>query len=306
MRTKIFKYPYNYKKAAEIIKSGGLVAFPTETVYGLGADGLNEEAVRKIFQVKGRPSDNPMILHVSNIEEMMALTTLTDICQLSTVNCFMPGPLTLVLPKNPSIPSIVTAGLPTVAVRIPKDPIARQFIAECGTPIAAPSANLSGRPSCTNFSHVLDDMNGKIEGIIDGGTCNIGLESTILDLSVPTPTILRQGGVPLEELQEVIGEVTVCESASEAPKAPGMKYRHYAPKAPLYVVDHFETAEKKYKGKKIGKLYAMEDLEKYATELYDKLRQFDSEGVDIILAEKVENIGLGKALNNRLQKAAQG
>ncbi|MCL2739925.1 MAG: L-threonylcarbamoyladenylate synthase [Oscillospiraceae bacterium] len=374
MKTQIFKNPIDYPKAAEIIKSGGLVAFPTETVYGLGADAFNEPAVRKIFEVKGRPNDNPLILHVSNLEELLALTALvgddgnrpeseagapetapptmhdttpsvvgdavpgvphfevqhknkneelrsnstTPIhYSLFTIHLikelyqkFMPGPLTLVLPKHPSIPGIITAGLPTVAIRIPANPIAGEFIAACGTPIAAPSANISGRPSCTTFEHVFEDMNGKIDAILDGGSCNIGLESTILDLSVPTPTILRTGGISAEQLQKVIGTVDIVGAhlgaPEEKPKSPGLKYRHYAPKAPLILVDNIEEAAEKYPNKKVGKLHKSANLETYAATLYDNLRRFDIDKVDLILAEKVDNTGLGVAINNRLTKATMG
>jgi len=327
MKTKIFNNPIDYIRAAEIIKNGGLVAFPTETVYGLGADGLNSAAVRKIFEVKGRAGDNPLILHVCDLEGVLRLTSLdcflahrryahtdlTDFHRLQNIvevlfESFMPGPLTLVLPKNPRIPDEVTAGLPTVAIRVPSHPIAREFIKACGVPIAAPSANISGRPSCTTAKHVIDDMYGKIEGIIDGGASDIGLESTILDLSVEVPTILRQGGMTIEQIREVVGDgvLDVSDTQSDRPKAPGMKYRHYAPKAPLYIVEDIEGEAKKYKGQKIGKLYAISDLEKYANELFDKLRGFDDEGVDIILAERVPNVGIGEAINNRLKKAAKG
>jgi len=337
MKTQIFKNLINFKKAAEIIKSGGLIAFPTETVYGLGADGFNETAVKKIFEVKGRANDNPLILHVANFEGLMGLTAVE--CETDNAagtprtasptttpsapppplrrrgitsmieklyEAFMPGALTLVVPKNPNIPDAVTCGLETVAVRVPSHPIAREFIAACGVPIAAPSANISGKPSCTAFEHVFHDMNGKIEGIIDGGSCDIGLESTILDLSVEVPTILRLGGVSVEAISEVIGEVEIPQgSMSGAPKAPGMKYRHYAPEAPLYIVDNIDIEAKKYNGKKIGKLYAGEDLEKYANELFDNLRKFDNENVDVILVEKIPNIGIGRAINNRLEKASK-
>ena len=228
--------------AAKILREGGLVAIPTETVYGLGANGLDPNAVNRIFEAKGRPQDNPLILHVTGAQWLPRYCR--DIPPIAYVLArkFWPGPLTMILKRSPVVPDETTAGLDTVAVRCPNHPVTLSIIREAGIPIAAPSANTSGRPSCTTAQDVLEDMDGKIEGVVDGGACTVGVESTILDLTCEPPRLLRPGGLPLEDLERLIGHIDVDKAVTgkleegEKPKAPGMKYRHYAPKAPVTVV----------------------------------------------------------------------
>ena len=231
------------KEAASILRSGGLVAFPTETVYGLGGNALDEDAERKIYAAKGRPSDNPLIAHVSCVEEVVPLVKEIPEAGRKLMEAFWPGPLTMIFPKSEKVPYGTTGGLDTVAIRMPDDPVANRLIALAGVPVAAPSANTSGRPSPTTADHVWQDMNGRIEMIIDGGPVGIGVESTIVDVSSAVPAVLRPGAITMEMLAEVLGEVSVDPailgplSADVRPKAPGMKYKHYAPKADLTLVE---------------------------------------------------------------------
>ena len=231
------------KEAASILRSGGLVAFPTETVYGLGGNALDEDAARKIYAAKGRPSDNPLIAHVSCVEEVAPLVKEIPEAGRKLMEAFWPGPLTMIFPKSEKVPYGTTGGLDTVAIRMPDDPVANRLIALAGVPVAAPSANTSGRPSPTTADHVWQDMNGRIEMIIDGGPVGIGVESTIVDVSSAIPSVLRPGAITMEMLAEVLGEVSVDPailgplSADVRPKAPGMKYKHYAPKADLTLVE---------------------------------------------------------------------
>ena len=231
------------KEAASILRSGGLVAFPTETVYGLGGNALDEDAARKIYAAKGRPSDNPLIAHVSCVEEVAPLVKEIPEAGRKLMEAFWPGPLTMIFPKSEKVPYGTTGGLDTVAIRMPDDPVANRLIALAGVPVAAPSANTSGRPSPTTADHVWQDMNGRIEMIIDGGPVGIGVESTIVDVSSAVPSVLRPGAITMEMLAEVLGEVSVDPailgplSADVRPKAPGMKYKHYAPKADLTLVE---------------------------------------------------------------------
>ena len=231
------------KEAARILRSGGLVAFPTETVYGLGGNALDEDAARKIYAAKGRPSDNPLIAHVSCVEEVAPLVKEIPEAGRKLMEAFWPGPLTMIFPKSEKVPYGTTGGLDTVAIRMPDDPVANRLIALAGVPVAAPSANTSGRPSPTTADHVWQDMNGRIEMIIDGGPVGIGVESTIVDVSSAVPSVLRPGAITMEMLAEVLGEVSVDPailgplSADVRPKAPGMKYKHYAPKADLTLVE---------------------------------------------------------------------
>ena len=231
------------KEAASILRSGGLVAFPTETVYGLGGNALDEDAARKIYAAKGRPSDNPLIAHVSCVEEVEPLVKEIPEAGRKLMEAFWPGPLTMIFPKSEKVPYGTTGGLDTVAIRMPDDPVANRLIALAGVPVAAPSANTSGRPSPTTADHVWQDMNGRVEMIIDGGPVGIGVESTIVDVSSAVPSVLRPGAITMEMLAEVLGEVSVDPailgplSADVRPKAPGMKYKHYAPKADLTLVE---------------------------------------------------------------------
>ena len=263
MKTKIFGKE-GISEAAEILKQGGLVAFPTETVYGLGGNGLDKEAAKKIYAAKGRPSDNPLILHVSSIEEVIPLVKALPEKAKKLMEAFWPGPLTLVLPKSDLVPKESTGGLETVALRSPENALTLSLIRACGFPIAGPSANLSGRPSPTEASHVLEDLGGRIEGILEDGAVGIGVESTIVDLSEDCPTLLRPGAITIEDLEAVLGEKVAIDptllgkSMAEGftPKAPGMKYRHYAPKAEMTL---FKKKEEEEDGLRSGQ----EDIAKF-------------------------------------------
>lgn len=314
-------------RAAQIIRSGGLVAFPTETVYGLGADALNENAVRKIFIAKERPFDDPLIVHIADAQQLLLLARHIPQRAWELVKKFWPGPLTLVLPKTERVPAVTTGGLETVAVRMPGHPIARQLIELSGCPIAAPSANRFGRPSPTTAQHVLEDLDGRIELILDGGPTPIGVESTVLDLTQDPPMILRPGGVTLEALQEILGEVRLLSSAkSEAAKrSPGTRWRHYAPRAQLVLAEPAEleqiVRELLKDGKRVGVMISQgrlpcspdrlsvihmpSDLSEYARLLFRVLRELDAHGVDVIVVEAVEEHGLGRAIMDRLRKACQ-
>ena len=261
MKTKIFGKE-GISEAAEILKQGGLVAFPTETVYGLGGNGLDKEAAKKIYAAKGRPSDNPLILHVSSIEEVIPLVKALPEKAKKLMEAFWPGPLTLVLPKSDIVPKESTGGLETVALRSPENALTLALIRACGFPIAGPSANLSGRPSPTEASHVLEDLGGRIEGILEDGAVGIGVESTIVDLSEDCPTLLRPGAITIEDLEEVLGEKVAIDptllgkSMAEGftPKAPGMKYRHYAPKAEMILFKKKEEDETRSGQEEIAEL----------------------------------------------------
>ncbi len=315
--------------AVRFILDGKLVAFPTETVYGLGADALNEKAVRRIFEAKGRPADNPLIVHIARFEDLTMLAReVPDEAEL-LVRKFWPGPLTLVLPKRETVPDVTTGGLNTVAVRMPAHPVALALIRE-STPIAAPSANISGRPSPTLAEHVIEDFYGRIGCIIDAGKTPIGVESTVIDLSSEEPTLLRPGGLPVEKIEEVIGEVKIHPAVRgkmvEVAKAPGMKYRHYAPNALLILVEgpKGEIGEKisalvreyRSKGFKVGVMATRKyDADEFvhlgstdvevARNVFRGLRELDKRGVDVIIAEGIEERGLGFAVMNRLRKAAK-
>ena len=245
------------KEAASILRSGGLVAFPTETVYGLGGNALDEDAARKIYAAKGRPSDNPLIAHVSCVEEVAPLVKEIPEAGRKLMEAFWPGPLTMIFPKSEKDPYGTTGGLDTVAIRMPDDPVANRLIALAGVPVAAPSANTSGRPSPTTADHVWQDMNGRIEMIIDGGPVGIGVESTIVDVSSAVPAVLRPGAITMEMLAEVLGEVSVDPailgplSADVRPKAPGMKYKHYAPKADLTLVEPGTGADRESRAEQV-------------------------------------------------------
>lgn len=325
------------KQAGEILKQGGLVAFPTETVYGLGANALNEDAAKKTYAAKGRPSDNPLIVHIADVEDLPIVARNISDKAKQIIERFWPGPLTLVFEKQYIVPFGTTGGLSTVAVRMPTDEIARAVIRAGGGYISAPSANTSGRPSPTSAEHVADDLNGKIDMIIDGGNVDIGVESSILDMTVEPPMILRPGAITKEMLEEVIGEVAVDQAilrddSEEAPKAPGMKYRHYAPKAQLMIVEgETEEAVKAIRqiayeqtrlGYKVGIIATNETMDFYTTgvvknigtrsnentiakNLYKVLREFDEdEEVDYIYSESFEGDGISGAVMNRLEKAA--
>lgn len=327
------------KQAAEDIKAGKLVAFPTETVYGLGADGLNKEAVEKIYKAKGRPSDNPIILHVDSIAMLERLVKEVSIEAHTLIDKFWPGPLTIVLKKSDIVPPIITAGLDSVAVRMPSHPVALALIKESNTPIAAPSANTSGRPSPTRVEHVIEDMGGKITCILDGGETGVGLESTVIDLTDIIPVILRPGGITIEQIRDELSNVEIDpalfgnEDKSLVPKSPGQKYRHYAPKAEMIVyIGQRENRvkemlskakEEKILGKNVGILLFEENKEQFknfttivmgsekdkqriAHGLFDALRKLDELDVDIILCEGIDEDNIGMAIMNRLEKASGG
>lgn len=324
------------REAGEIIKAGGLVAFPTETVYGLGGDALNPSSSKKIYEAKGRPSDNPLIVHIAEEEALSAIVEEVPEKAKRLAALFWPGPLTLILKKSARVPLETTGGLDTVAVRMPVHDVALEFIKAAGGYVAAPSANRSGRPSPTTASYVAEDMAGRIEMILDGGQATLGLESTIVDLTVEPPMILRPGFVTEEMLAVALGEVVVDETllraeSGQAPKAPGMKYRHYAPKGELVIFKGSEEAvtaginERLRAGradhKKTGVIATDETLERYeadvrysvgrrgsakeaAERLYRILRECDDAGVELICSECFESAGVGAAVMNRMVKAA--
>ncbi|MBQ6408124.1 MAG: threonylcarbamoyl-AMP synthase [Butyrivibrio sp.] len=324
------------RKAGEIIKEGGLVAFPTETVYGLGGDALNPDSSKKIYAAKGRPSDNPLIVHVYRFEDVEKIVEDVPEAARKLARAFWPGPLTMIMNKNDKVPYETTGGLDTVAIRMPNNEIALKLIEQSGGYIAAPSANTSGRPSPTLARYCIEDLTGKIEMIIDGGQVGIGLESTIVDLTSEVPMILRPGYITADMLKDVLGEIsidrTIIDSSStQRPKAPGMKYRHYAPKGQLTivqgsqdkVVEYINTMTKKavLNGKRVGvigtdstrNLYDAEvvksvgsrdDEKTIAHELFKVLREFDDENIDVMFSESFDENGIGQAIMNRLLKAA--
>jgi L-threonylcarbamoyladenylate synthase len=310
-------------RAAQIIRNGGTVAFPTETVYGLGADALNSRAVRKIFAAKGRPPDNPLIVHIAHKEDVAHLVREIPPHAKKLMDTYWPGPLTLVFKKAARVPKIVTAGLDTVAVRMPAHPVARALIHHSARPIAAPSANISGRPSSTHAEHVIRDLRGKVDAIVDGGATPIGIESTVLDVSRKVPTLLRPGGITLEQLRATVGRVVDASIVrSSKPKSPGMKYQHYKPRADVLLFEGKNGAARLAEKlcslhaqghrvaviskRKIGvSLYAATRSEKdLAKHLFSLFRDFDSKGAEYILVEGVSDTHLGRAVMNRLRKAA--
>lgn len=321
-------------EGARIIKNGGTVVFPTETVYGLGADALNEEAAKKIYKAKGRPSDNPLIVHISKRDDLLKITKGIPQKASLLMEKFWPGPLTLIFEKSDSVPRGTTGGLDTVAVRMPEHKVALMLIDKAETCIAAPSANVSGRPSPTMGEHVIEDLQGRVDMIIDAGSSGIGLESTIIDVTCEPPIILRPGFITYEMIKEIIGEVEVdSHKSTDKPKAPGMKYRHYAPKAEMSIVsgDFDEVIEtinslakkKQESGLKVGIIATEESRSSYrhgsvfsigkrksekeiAKNLYALLRKFDNLKVDYIYCESFSDDNLGQAIMNRLEKAASG
>ncbi|MBV7272350.1 threonylcarbamoyl-AMP synthase [Clostridiaceae bacterium UIB06] len=325
------------QKAGEVIRSGGLVVFPTETVYGLGANALDTKAVKKIFEAKGRPQDNPLIVHIADVEEIEALVSEVPELAKKFMERFWPGPMTIILPKSSVIPDVTSASLPCVGIRMPSNIIARELIRAAKVPIAAPSANISGRPSPTDVQRCVEDLSGKVDYIIGGKICDIGLESTVIDCTTQPTCVLRPGGITLEMLKEV-DENTYIDPAvmikpekDFKPKAPGMKYRHYAPKAPVKIVqgDLKKTIEKINKivqnyideNKVVGIMATDETMEYYSKgviislgsrenmisvshSLFETLRKFDDEKVDVIISEAFEEKGVGVAVMNRLKKSA--
>lgn len=321
------------KKQAELLKEGKTVIFPTETVYGLGANALDENAVKKIYEAKGRPSDNPLIVHIYDREEVRDLAKdISDKAEI-VMDKFWPGPITIILNKKDIVPNTTSGGLDTVAIRMPSHKIARELIKQSGLPIAAPSANISGRPSPTKGNHVKEEMDGRVSGIVLGGNCDFGLESTVLDLTGEVPMILRPGSITKENLEEVLGEVLVDPSLlkkedNKKAKAPGMKYTHYSPDADVYIVSGSDKdvinkinqiiRENSENGIKSGVMCVEKNKEVYEGEvislgntleevgsnLFDVLREMDKRNVDIVYSEAFEMTGVGQAIMNRLLKSA--
>ncbi|MBE6989260.1 MAG: threonylcarbamoyl-AMP synthase [Ruminococcaceae bacterium] len=334
METKVFRPGPDrddIAAAAEIIRSGGLLGIPTETVYGLGADALNEAAVARIFQAKGRPQDNPLILHVPSVSWLERYCRDVPPSAYALAERFWPGPLTMILPRRENVPLRTTGGLDTVGVRCPDHPLTLAIIEAAGVPVAAPSGNLSGRPSPTTAAHMLQDMDGRIDAIVDGGPCRVGVESTIIDLTVSPPRLLRPGGLPLEELRQVLGDIAVDGAVThrmdegEHPRAPGMKYRHYAPHAPVTAVVGgagrsaayiqarlgqkdgvicFDEYAGLFAGHVVHTLGPAADRRAQAQHVFDALRTFDETDVPHIYAQCPDDAGLGLAVGNRLKKAA--
>ena len=323
--------PNAVRDAAAILRRGGLLGIPTETVYGLGADALNEDAVSRIFLAKGRPQDNPLIIHVPDASWLERYCRSVPPAAYQLAERFWPGPLTMILPRRDIVPLQTTGGLETVGVRCPNHPVTLAIIEAAGVPIAAPSGNTSGRPSPTTAPHMIEDMDGRIDGIVDGGPCTVGVESTIIDLTVTPPRLLRPGGLPLEALRQGLGEVAVDKAvagllaAGERPRAPGMKYRHYAPHAPVTVVTGepersarriqgllsdtagvicFDEYAPLFPGHIIHKLGPAADKSAQARHVFDALRTFDGTDVTEIFAQCPDDGGLGLAVANRLKKAA--
>jgi len=323
-------------QAAEVLKNGGLVAFPTETVYGLGAIATDSEAVQHIFAAKGRPSDNPLIIHFGQMEDIRDWVAEFPPLAEKLAETFWPGPLTLVLPHRGNLSPFVTAGLPTVAVRVPDHPVALSLLSQVRLPVAAPSANRSGRPSPTAAEHVWQDLEGRFDLLLDGGITGVGLESTVVDVTGEIPVVLRPGGIPLEALEKAVGRVEVdpgIQQAMKNPRSPGMKYRHYAPEANMWLIQgeypallnlmRSKVQEAKRTGVKVGVLVTEEsrgkveadvvvicgrrnDPESVARGLYRALREFDEQKVDLIFSETFPEEGVFHAVMNRLHKAAEG
>ncbi len=321
------------ERAAQLLREGGLVGIPTETVYGLGANGLDPEAVSHIFMAKGRPQDNPLILHIPEVSWLERYCEHIPQSAYLLAEHFWPGPMTMILPRKSLVPDVVTASLDTVGMRCPAHPLCRAIIEKADVPVAAPSGNTSGRPSPTNAKDMLEDMDGKIDAIVDGGPCMVGVESTIIDLTCTPPRLLRPGGITLEQLRSVLGEVDVDPAvtrlmgAGEKPRAPGMKYRHYAPKAPVtvvtgdparsaqYIHDHAGECDGVICFKEFVSLCSQGnrvvldlgpacDQQEQARHVFAALRRFDHTAVPAIWAQCPDSSGIGLAIANRLNKAA--
>lgn len=322
---------HNIEQAAVVLKRGGLLGIPTETVYGLGADGLDPTAVTHIFEAKGRPQDNPLILHIPTADWLERYCRDIPPAAYALAEHFWPGPLTMILKRREMVPDVVTAGLDTVGMRCPAHPVCRAIIKAADIPVAAPSGNTSGKPSPTTAEHMLADMDGKIDAIVDGGPCAVGVESTIIDLTCAPPRLLRPGGITLEQLESVLGEVTVDAAVrrqmgeGERPRAPGMKYRHYAPQAPVtvvkgtpektasYIAQHalpgngvlcFDEFTHLFPKQVVTKLGTAKDPAEQARHVFDALRFFDGTDVTVIWAQCPDETGVGLAVANRLNKAA--
>lgn len=325
MKTRLLKdTEEDIRIAAKIIEQGGLVAFPTETVYGLGANAMDADAVRKIYEAKGRPADNPTIVHVAEREELGQVTFLVTEDMKTLMDRFWPGPMTMIVPRGEYIPYVTTGNLETVGVRMPENEVARELIRRSGCPIAAPSANLSGKPSPTTAQHVIDDLDGRIDAVIQSEPCRIGIESTVIDMTGKIPMILRPGYITKKDFEEALGQEILLdptlnrkprEGEDFHPKAPGMKYRHYAPRAEMIIfkgdrirveaaIDQ-ERAEREALGQKVFVIDFDEDRETVAAhEIFAMLRQADREGADVILAAALPQRGVGFSVMNRMLKSA--
>lgn len=294
---------------------GGIVAFPTETVYGLGADVFNERAIRKIFDAKKRPADNPLIAHVGSLDQIPSLTNRASKSAERLIAAFFPGPLTVVLPRSATVPLLATAGLDTIGVRMPSNDLAQQFLRECKVPIVAPSANLSGRPSPTTWMAVSEDLDGRIDCILQGDPTTIGLESTVVDCTGESPVLLRRGAVSFERLREIVSDIS--EASSEDPdlaKSPGMKHRHYSPMAVVVIADDVTSLVLSTSDAFIGlqrpagdsdQIRICDSVEDYAASLFEFFRQCDRNGIARIYCEKVSETGIGGALMDRIRRAAE-
>ncbi|MBN6205850.1 threonylcarbamoyl-AMP synthase [Ralstonia pickettii] len=312
------------EEAASLLSAGELVAFPTETVYGLGGDATNEKAVAKIFAAKGRPQDNPLIAHVATVEQLRGLVDNLPYYVEDLIKAYSPGPLTYILPTNGTCATNVTAGLSTIAVRIPDHPVALAILKACNLPIAAPSANISGKPSPTAANHVFEDLQGKIAGLVDGGLTGVGLESTVISCRADDVVILRPGGITREQIEKIVPVAAIVNEDNAKPASPGMKYKHYSPEVPLWLVEGNAEAIQKVvdneqrKGKKVAvlasrKIYEQvqadqrinlgDTLSEVANRLYDALRTFKKAEIDLILTEVFPESGIGEAVMNRLRKA---
>lgn len=312
MKTVLTRSPI---EAAEFIKRGGTVAFPTETVYGLGANVFDATAIEKIFIAKGRPSDNPLIAHIANLEQIKLLAREITPAAQKFIDAFFPSPLTLVLPKSANVPLIATANLETIGVRMPNSALALEFLKLCETPVVAPSANLSGRPSPTTWQSVDEDLNGRIDCILQGEATEIGLESTVVDCTSKTPLVLRAGAITLEELQTVIPETQLYQiQDNETPKSPGLKHRHYSPQAKVVLTENGKWKMENGKAAFIGlskpqgefdSIKICASVEDYAHELFNFFRECDRRGIETIYCQIVEERGIGLALMDRLKRSSQ-
>lgn len=312
MITKLTRSP---NVAARFIQSGEVVAFPTETVYGLGANVFDAVAIEKIFLAKGRPSDNPLIAHLGHVSELELLTSHVTPTAAKLIDHFFPGPLTIVLPKHKNVPAIATAGLETIGVRMPRHPLALRFIRACGVPLVAPSANLSGKPSPTTWQAVKADLDGRIACILQGEPTDVGLESTVVDCTGYVPLVLRTGAITLEQLQEVISTTRLAEHQANTPaRSPGLKYKHYAPRAQVVIVDDVNAAIAMQDAAFIGlhlpqaafqHIQHCANVNEYAQKLFQFFRDCDASGVRVIYCEVVSETGLGLALMDRIKRAAQ-
>lgn len=320
MKTVLTESP---SEAAEFIRRGGIVAFPTETVYGLGADAFDERAIEKIFAAKQRPSDNPLIAHVGDLAQIEWLASEINETARKLIEAFFPAPLTLVLPKAARVPLITTANLATIGVRMPRSDSALEFLRACGTPLVAPSANLSGRPSPTTWQAVREDLDGRIDCLLQGATTEIGLESTVVDCTSETPLVLRTGAISLEDLQKIVSETQIYHAAkNDLPKSPGLKHRHYSPRARVVLIPNakFQTSDSRFRisnsesrafiglDEPVGEFAALKicrSVEDYAHSVFDFFRQCDRQEIREIFCQTVEEKGIGAALMDRLKRAAE-